>query len=124
MSPTAPIRQSLSKCEAACLNATMDDGLPEDVLDLPRHLLVRAIKALDNYPLKADPTAVALMGALQGRLGGLLQELNRCLPRANIETSMAKARPVLAEIVAAIPQLLDDVHRLDDLVSPFVDLGL
>jgi hypothetical protein len=87
--------------------------LPEDVLDAPRAYLVRTIKAVDAYRLCPDPTGIVLIGDIQLRLNGLLAELDRCLPRASIETDMSAARPVLATIVSAIPALLDEIKKLD-----------
>jgi hypothetical protein len=118
MSPTAGIRSLLIKTEAAALDAALDDGLPEDVLDPPRAYLVRTIKAVDGFRLGPDPTGIALVGDLQMRMSVLLARLDRCLPRSSLETSMVQARPVLAEIVSAVPQLLDDIKRLDRFVSP------
>ncbi|MFM0261861.1 hypothetical protein [Paraburkholderia sediminicola] len=118
MSPTAGIQSLLIKTEAAALDAALDDGLPEDVLDTPRAYLVRTIKAVDNYRLGPDPSGIALVGDLQMRMSALLARLDKCLPRSSVETSMAQARPVLAEIVGAVPQLLEDVKRLDRFISP------
>jgi hypothetical protein len=106
MSPTAGIQSLLIKTEAAALDAALDHGLPEDVLDTPRAYLVRTIKAVDT-------SGIALVGDLQMRMSALLARLDKCLPRSSVETSMAQARPVLAEIVSAVPQLLDDIKRLD-----------
>jgi hypothetical protein len=113
MSPTAGIQSLLIKTEAAALDAALDHGLPEDVLDTPRAYLVRTIKAVDNFRLGPDPSGIALVGDLQMRMSALLARLDKCLPRSSVETSMAQARPVLAEIVSAVPQLLDDIKRLD-----------
>ena len=116
--PTAGIQSLLIKTEAAALDAALDEGLPEDVLDIPRACLVRAIKAIDGFRLGPDPSGIVLLGDLQMRTVALLAKLDRCLPRTSVETSMAQARPVLAEIVAAVPQLLEDVKRLDRFASP------
>jgi len=117
MSPTTGIQALLIKTEAAALDAALDDGLPEDVLDAPRAYLVRTIKALDNFRLGPDPSGIVLLGDLQMRMNALLARLDKCLPRMSVETSMTQARPVLAEIVSAVPQLLDDVKRLDQFAS-------
>ncbi|MFM0071857.1 hypothetical protein PQQ86_11855 [Paraburkholderia sediminicola] len=118
MSPTASIQSLLIKTEAAAIDAALDDGLPEDVLDTPRALLVRTIKAVDNFRLGPYPSGIALIGDLQMRLAALLARVDKCLPKMSVETSMTQARPVLAEIVGAVPQLLEDVKRLERFVSP------
>jgi hypothetical protein len=118
MSPTAGIRSLMIKTEAAALDAALDEGLPEDVLGTPRAYLMRTIKAVDNFRLGPDPTGIVLLGDLQMRLNSLLAQLDKCLPRTSIETSMVRARPVLAGLVSAVPQLLDDIKRLDRFASP------
>jgi hypothetical protein len=118
MSPSQAIRSALSKCEAASVGAALDDGLPEDLLSDPRMHLVRAIKAVDGFKLGPEVGGIVLIGDLQMRLNTLLADLDRCLPRSSVETTMAAARPVLAKIVTAIPQLIDDAKRLDAFASP------
>lgn len=123
MSPTATIQSLLNKTEAAALHAALDEGLPEDVLDAPRACLVRAIRAVDNFRLGPDPSGIALIGDMQMRMSALLVRLDKCLPKVSVETSMAQARPVLAEIVSAVPQLIEDAKRLDRFVSPLAMWG-
>lgn len=118
MSASQLIRNALSKCEAACLEAALDGGLPEDLLSEPRMYLVRAIRAVDGFKLGPDVGGIVLIGDLQTRLNTLLMDLDRCLPRSSVETTMVAARPVLAKIVTAIPQLVDDAKRLDAFASP------
>lgn len=118
MSPTAAIRSLLTKCEAACITAALDDGLPEDLLSEPRMYLVRAIRVVDGFRLGPDVAGIVLIADLQTRLNALLADLERCLPRSSVETTMAVARPVLAKIVTAIPQLIGDAKKLDAFASP------
>lgn len=118
MSPTASIRRRLVECQAAALDAALDDGPPEDVADKPRALLVRAIKGVDGFRLGPTLGGILLVGELQTQMNALLAKLDATLPRQSRETTMEMCRPALAEIVAAIPQLMLDVKRLDAFASP------
>jgi hypothetical protein len=116
--PSKAIRHALTKLEAACLDAALDEGPVEDVLDTPRMYLVRAAKAVDGFRLGPDPTGIELVGKLQAELAALLAQLDRCLPRMNVEKQHgAGSRAVLADIVTAVPGLSDDARGLDKYVS-------
>lgn len=116
--PSRAIRHALTKLEAACLAAALDEGPVEDVLDVPRMYLVRAAKAVDAFRLGPDPTGIALVGKLQAELTALLVQLDRCLPRQSVEKQHGPAsRAVLSDIVAAVPGLSDDARGLDRYVS-------
>lgn len=119
--PSKAIRHALTKLEAACLDAALDEGPVEDVLDTPRMYLVRAAKAVDGFRLGGvQPLGgVVLITKLQKELAGLLKQLDGCLPRMSVEKQHgAASRAVLADIVAAVPGMLDDAKALDPFMSP------
>lgn len=112
----------LSDFETQLVNASLSEGPIEDILDVPRLTLTRIIKVVNGIVLVNNATGITHIGELQTRLGEMLRTIDSILPRQSREMTIAQARPLLAPLVADVPQLQEWLRLLEPFISPFGDL--
>ncbi|MEM5461405.1 hypothetical protein VSR69_42545 [Paraburkholderia phytofirmans] len=112
----------LSDFETQLVNASLNEGPIEDILDGPRLTLTRVIKLVNGIVLVNDAAGITHIGEIQTTLEGMLHAIDGVLPRQAREMTIAQARPRLAPLVAEVPQLQEWLRQLAPFISPFGDL--